>query len=343
MKKKIRILIVDDSRTTRMILKTILQIDPEIEVVGEAANGKEALEKTLELRPDLITMDLHMPDFDGVTGVRMIMDKCPTPILVVTGAEEEGDTTIIFQALRAGALEVIDKPKRSKGERYRDLQHDLLQKVKTLSQVNVENYGKGSQKFYIHSVDYFYKAVGIGASTGGPKTVAHILRDLPKNYPLPIFLVQHITSQFTVGFAKWLDQEIQMEVEIPRQNDIPQGGKVYLAPPDQHMTIQNGQIHLNYGEPVHGCIPSVDVLFESLAKEYKDRVIGVLLTGMGEDGANGLKKIRDAHGYTIAQSEKTCIVYGMPKAAVERGGVMKIASPPEITRELLLAVAEGDE
>lgn len=338
--KKIRVLIVDDSRTTRMILRTIFQLDAQIEIVGEAENGQEALQKTLELKPDIITMDLHMPDVDGVMGVKMIMERCPTPILVVTGAEEAGDSTVIFQALRAGALDIVDKPKRRKGERYGDLKDELIQKVKTLATVKVDQYGKGSQKFYGPSKEYFYQAVAIGASTGGPKTLAYILRDLPKNYPLPIFLVQHITSQFTQGFAKWLNQEIPLEVVIPTHNDIPKGGKVYIAPAERHMVVEEGKIRCIQGTPRNGCIPSIDVLFESIATEYGESGIGVLLTGMGEDGARGLKKIRDAQGYTIVQDEKTCIIYGMPKVAVEKGAAIKIASPPEITRELLLAIAE---
>lgn len=333
----IRVLIVDDSRTTRIILRTILETDSEIRVVGEACNGEEGCEMARKLAPDLITMDIHMPVMDGIGAVKKIMSTRPIPILIVTGAEEDGDSKISFEALQCGALDVIDKPQRAKGEKYQDLKENLIRKVKSLSKIQVSRLGS-SVKLKKINLELPYRIVAIGASTGGPKVLVKILGALPADYPIGILLVQHITSNFTNGFAKWLDHETALEVKLAEPGELPCPGQVYLAPADHHMVIRQGRIALESGPARHGCIPSIDALFESVAEEYGDKAIAVLLTGMGEDGARGLKMIKDREGYTIAQEESSCVIFGMPRVAIEMGAALGVLNPKEIVKELVLAV-----
>ena len=335
----VKVLIVDDSRTTRLILKTLLESDPEIEVVGEAENGRQALEKVKELRPDIITMDIQMPVMDGIQAVGQIMRLYPTPILIVTGADEE-DSSLSFQAIQKGALDVVEKPRISKGERYAHLKEDLIQKVKNLSRVKVRPV---RNKILHPKRQEQYQVVAIGASTGGPRVLLKILRGLPPDYPLPILVVQHITQNFAQVFCRWLDQQISLKVELASSCRTLEGGCVLVAPPKLHMAVSNGKVALRPGSPRHGCIPSVDVLFESLAQEYGKQSVGILLTGMGEDGAEGLLKIQETGGLTIAQDEESCVVFGMPKAAIQRGAAQKVLNPQQIYQTLLWIGMEEED
>lgn len=320
-----------------MILRSILEEDSEIEVIGEAADGREAVEKALRYEPDIITMDIHMPELSGLEAVKRIMEKRPMPILIVTGVEGEGDGEgggIFFQALQYGALEVVEKPKIRKGERYEHIKKDLVRKIKVLArEKNFFALSRVGSPRLLRP--HFYRVVAMGASTGGPRVLQEILGSLPSDYPLGILLVQHITSSFIKSFVQWLDRQVSLKVSLAEHGQSLEPSVVLVAPADRHLIVRNQKVLLEGREPLNGCLPSVDMLFNSVALEYGRRAVGVLLTGMGSDGAKGLKMIYDRGGHTIVQSEESCVVFGMPKEAMDLGAARKILSPKAIARELV--------
>ena len=328
----IRVLIVDDSRTTRVILRNILSADPEIEVVGEGENGLEGVKLAQGLKPDLITMDLEMPVMGGLEAVKHIMHHNPTPILVVTAAEDEG---MAFKAVKYGALEVVEKPLRTKGENYFNSKDELINKIKMLSQISVESVVSSSQMTPMPSDNLHYKMVAIGASTGGPRVLSQIFGSLPPDYPLCIVLVQHISQSFIGSFVKWLNNETPLEVKQAEARERLAPGKILVAPPLNHLQIRKNKVILEQSPPINECIPAIDVLFTSVAMQYGSRSIAILLTGMGRDGAAGLHEIYDRGGFTVAQDKESSVIFGMPRAAIEMGAVRKVLSPSEIASELI--------
>jgi len=335
--KPLRILIAEDTRLFTQALKDVLEEDRGIVVCGMACNGQEAVSKAKELKPDLIIMDINMPVMSGMEAIEEIMATNPTPILVVTANASQ---RVLFQALEHGALDLVLKQKVwPSGEKE---QAEFREKVRLLSDVRVIRHvaakltrikeGKG-----ISTVAKY--AVAIAGSTGGPQALHRLLSALPADFPAPVLVVQHMAYGFSHGLVNWLDGECPLEVRIASHGDPVEPGRVLLAPDGVHMKVgKGGAVVLDSSEPVSGQRPSATVLFSSLAKAFGTHAVGVVITGMGKDGAEGLRDIYDVGGITIAQDEKSSLVYGMPKAAAELGVVQSILALDEIPQALLQAI-----
>lgn len=333
---RIRILVVDDSLTVRRRLSEVLAADLSLEVVGEAEDGKQAIELCQRLRPDIVTMDMMLPLMSGLAATEYIMAHCPTPILIVSSSTNRGELFKTFEALAAGAVDVLEKPPGD--ERNEIWEHRLVATVKLVSRIRVITHPRARLGALGHlrpdlsapmmspspTIDSRrYEIVVIGASTGGPGAIVEILRTLVLPFPLPFLFVLHIGEPFGAAFAEWLDGQAGVMVSYPRDGDLvtAKAGQVIMAPPDSHLVVERGRLRLTDAPPRHSCRPSVDVLFESIAHEYGAAAIAAVLTGMGRDGAAGLLAVRRAGGFTIAQDEASSVVYGMPREAVMLGAV----------------------
>ncbi len=343
MSSAIRILVVEDSLTIRKYLCEVLAAEPDIEVVGEAVNGKRAIELCQELRPDIITMDMMMPLMSGLAATEFIMAHCPTPILIVSSSTNRGELFKTYEALAAGAVDVLDKPLGDEPDTV--WERKLIATVKLVSRIRVITHPRARLAGYQTNIESAKEApvlawngkrtcqvIGIGASTGGPSAIVDVLRALPADFELPILLVLHIGEPFGVAFADWLDGQSERRVSYA-QDGLPVAslsGRVAMAPPNWHMSVRAGRLRLTQDAERHSCRPSVDVLFESLAPEYGAAATTCLLTGMGRDGATGMLAVRRAGGYTIAQDEASCVVYGMPREAVILNAVERLLSLRDI-------------
>lgn len=348
----IRVLVVEDSLTIRKYLVEVLDSDPDIEVVGEAEDGKQAIELCTRLRPDVVTMDMMMPVMTGLAATEYIMAYCPTPILIVSSSINRGELFKTYDALAAGAVDVLDKPS---GDEPNSVWENLfLSTVKLVSRIRTithprarlaDRFRKQGEKdvsplVVPDSGKRTYRVVGIGASTGGPGAVTHILRTLPMSFRLPILLVVHMGESFGGAFADWLDSQSARPVVCATDGQAVADlvGHVVLAPPNWHMTVRGGRLRLTQDPERHSCRPSVDVLFESLAAEYGPAAVTCLLTGMGRDGAVGTLAVRHAGGTTFAQDEASCVVYGMPREAVLLNAVDHVLPLSEISAALVRLV-----
>ncbi len=341
LERPIRVLVVDDSVVVREILKEIISGSGDIVVAGEASNGADAVEKVRLISPDLITMDVKMPVMDGLEAVRMIMARKPTPILIVTASLSMEETDVSFQAIADGALDVMLKPQMESEAARTAFRKELLEKIRILSRVKViSHFGRKPRrtrsipKTGIKSRD---KVVAIGASTGGPEAVMRILKAIPGNFPSPVAIVQHIAAGFDKGFASWLDNQVPLDVRLAEKGDTLKPGLVLIAPTNYHLVFNGLQADLEDSPPVNSCKPAVDKLFESLALSFKSDTIGVILSGIGNDGTKGAKAIKEHAGTTIAQDKETCVVFGMPGSAVE-GGVVDFVLPLESIPEMLVSL-----
>ena len=333
--KKIRVMIVEDSPTVRELLVHVINQDQRLEVAAVVDSGEKALEIIDQVRPDVVSMDIRLPGMTGFEATQRIMQTRPTPIVVVSASVGNEDLKISMNALRAGALSVVEKPVYFNQESYDRLASKICTQLAIMSEVKVV-----SQRIYrgpnTPSVGPAaasrdkpkppctagpYKWLGIVASTGGPKALSEILGALPGDFPLPILVVQHITASFTAGFVSWLDTVTPLSVVAATGITTAVAGRVYLAPADHHLIVRNGSVLPEVGPLVCRQRPSGTVLFRAMAEQAGSGAIGVLLTGMGEDGSEGLKAIKDAGGYTIAEDESTTVVYGMPGAAAAIGAV----------------------
>jgi two-component system, chemotaxis family, protein-glutamate methylesterase/glutaminase len=352
--KKIRVLVVDDSPTVRGRLAEVLSGDPQIEVVGEAADGKRAIELCLALRPDVITMDMMLPVMTGLAATEYIMAHCPTPILIVSASTNRGELFKTYDALAAGAVDVLEKP--SGAEPAGDWERRFVATVKLVSRIRVITHlrgrlhglGRHSNPLPVASNDEpsrKRKLVAIGASTGGPGAIVEILRTLPGNFPLPVLFVLHINEPFAAAFADWLDAQTSHRVSYARDGEpvAEAAGRIVMAPPDRHLVVNHGRFCLTRDPERHSCRPSVDVLFESIAREYGQSSAACLLTGMGRDGASGLLAIRMAGGLTIAQDEASSVVYGMPREAVLLQAALRVLPLSKIGPALALLVGDNLE
>jgi len=328
---RIKVLIVDDSAFMRKIISNILAGSPEIEVMGTAKNGQEAIEKVTHLRPDVVTMDIEMPVLDGLQALGYIMSECPTRVIMLTGAESEhGDMTMT--AFQYGAIDFIQKPSGNISLDMEKIRDDLIKKVIVAARIEVHKLGFIEEKVIKKEKIVSYvrtrvkKIIIIGSSTGGPRALQQVIPLLPSNLQAPVLVVQHMPAGFTKSLAERLNSQSMMRVREAVEGEIIKQGTVLIAPGDFHMIVKQQKIDgelceviaLTKGDKVQGVRPSVDVLLESVASIYKENSVGVILTGMGSDGSDGIKKLKLAGGKVIAEDESTCVVYGMPRSVIEQ-------------------------
>lgn len=351
MDSPLRILVVDDSALARRMLRGLLESDAGVRVVGEAADGREALARVAELRPDLVTLDVRMPVMDGVETTRQIMAYHPTPILVLTAAASGSDVDITFRMLGAGALDVMEKPRLGDAEAVEGCRRALLRKVRLLSRVRVVTHLRGRR---MHAAGGTHGAPGtvqraeapaalhlspfpvvvIGASTGGPRAVRQVLAGLPREFTAAVLVVQHIAQGFSAGMAEWLAASASLPVSLAAEGSALRPGHVIVAPDRFDLLVQpGGVVHLS-GLPLLLQRPAIDIAMQSVAAFCGEQAVGVLLTGMGRDGAIGMRAIRRAGGHTIVQDEASCTIYGMPRAAVELGAAAAVLPPAGIAAAL---------
>jgi two-component system chemotaxis response regulator CheB len=321
----IRILIVDDSITQREILRRVLEADAEFAIVGEASDGKFAVEMVKEHEPDVVLMDVHMPDMDGVEATRQIMSQCPVPIVIISATLRKRDVDHGLSALEAGAVSIVEKSKGAALLHLKTVAPELREAIIAASQAKVKpRAGAVSAVRRVSSataatVVAQVEVVGICTSTGGPRILVEILSSLPSPYPLSILLVQHISEPFAEGFAIWLSGRTGQTVRIARDDQHLEPG-IWLGPPGKHLTLgSRNRIKLIPKSPTDIHCPSGNLLFSSLAKHLGSQAVGVQLTGMGDDGARGLLELKQAGGQTLIQNEASCMIYGMPKAAKKLG------------------------
>ncbi len=363
MKPKFRVLIVDDSVVYREFLAHILASDPQIEIAGAVQDGAEALEAVTTLRPDVITMDINMPGMDGYDVTRRIMESSPTPIVVVSAADDTGEVEMSFRAMESGALAVVPKPRGGDSPVSVSQSRELVLMVKLMAEVKVVR--RWSRKIVppaavtgpqvargldgtlprpqrMQNGSWPCEAVLIGASTGGPLPIKTILSVLPFDFPAAVLVVQHIAAGFGVGFAEWLGGESRLPVHVALEGEPIMPGHVYIAPDEAHMGVREGpRIILGHGEPENGLRPSVSHLFRSAAKIYGKKAVGILLSGMGRDGAEELKGLRDIGAVTFIQDRVSCVVFGMPGEAARLGGASYTMSPEAIASAIVNLAESG--
>lgn len=337
--KKIRVLIVDDSAIVRQIFTRELSKDPEIEVIGSAPDPYVARDKIVTLQPDVITLDMEMPRMDGLTFLRKLMKYYPLPVVVVSSLTPKG-SQLALDALKAGAVEVLCKP----GASYTvgDMAVELIDKIKAASKARLDRRPVVDDSVIRHKRLYLHKTtnkvIAMGASTGGTQALEYVLRRLPQNIP-GIVIVQHMPENFTKSFADRLNELCDVEVKEGKDGDSVSVGKALIAPGNKHMLLKRSgamyYVEVKDGPLVSRHRPSVDVLFRSVAKYAGANAIGVIMTGMGKDGAQGLKEMKENGAYTIAQDEKTCVVFGMPKVAIEYGAVDDVVPLDKIPEVLV--------
>lgn len=336
-RKKIRLLIVDDSSFFRGVLHRELSKDSSIEIVGTAIDAYDARDKIINLKPDVLTLDVEMPKMNGIDFLKTLMPQYPIPVVVVSAVSGN-----VFDALDAGAVDFVTKPGLNAGENYDTFVQELIVKIKIASTAKVSHYKvitdrtvstKKSNSFHQTSD----RVIAIGASTGGTEAIYNVIKDLPRSFP-GIVIVQHMPPVFTKMFAERLNNTCQMSVKEASDGDVVMAGQVLIAAGDNHMELRKGSggyyVKCYSGKKVSGHCPSVDVLFESVAKYAGKRAVGIILTGMGSDGAKGLLSMRQAGCFTIGQDEKSCVVYGMPMVANNIGAVEQQAKLQDIPRIL---------
>jgi two-component system chemotaxis response regulator CheB len=324
----ISVLVAEDSPTARALIVEILRGDPEIQVVGEARDGAEAVALAQALRPQVITMDIRMPRLDGFQATKEIMITAPTPIVIVTASDRARDVEVAMHSLRAGAVAVLHKPPGLGSSHFEQAAQHLIATVKAMSQVKVVRHRRPrpeteetpARKPVRPPPGVRGQVVAVATSTGGPAALARVLADLPGDFPAPILVVQHITAGFTTGLADWLDSVCDLRVKVAEPGEALAPSTVYLAPDNHHLGVAGrAAIAVAGAPPVGGFRPSGTYLFESVARSFGGAAVAVILTGMGEDGVQGLRAVRRAGGRVIAQDEKTSVVFGMPGAAVAAG------------------------
>jgi two-component system chemotaxis response regulator CheB len=334
---KTRVLVVEDSLTVRKRLCEVLDAEPDVEIVGEAENGSQAIELCRQCRPDVITMDMMLPVMTGLAATEYIMAHWPTPILICSSSVNRGELFKTYDALAAGAVDVLEKPRGD--DRDETWECRFIETVKLVSRIRVITHPRARLGALGRSrrlapaaaparinAQHTCELVAVGASTGGPAAIVEILRALPASFRLPLLFVLHINEPFGAAFAEWLDGQTARRVAYARDGE-PLGsaaGRVVMAPPDCHLVVHDGRLWLTREPERNSCRPSVDVLFESIARECAPSTAACLLTGMGRDGAAGLLEIRRAGGLTIAQDEATSVVFGMPQEAVLLGAASRV-------------------
>jgi two-component system, chemotaxis family, protein-glutamate methylesterase/glutaminase len=352
--RMIRVLIVEDSPVIRDFLRHILSADPDIHVIGTAADGEAALDAVQYQRPDVVTMDIYMPRMNGLEATRRIMETHPTPIVIVSSSVAADEVTTSFRAIEAGALAAVPRPQGLGHPEHQATAQELVQTVKLMSEVKVVRRWprprSGSRDPAAQRADRLrpsaaIKVVAIGASTGGPPVLQALLSGLPKDLPVPLLIVQHMASGFVQGFAEWLTQSTGFPVHVAAADEYPLPGHAYVAPDGVHMRVStHHRIVLSQDVPKNGLCPSISHLFQSVARVFRRDAAGVLLTGMGKDGAQELRLLRDAGAVTIVQDQDSAVVYGMPGEAIRLDAAMYVLPPERIAARLAwLADKKGTE
>lgn len=338
----IRVLVVEDTPVVLEFLVNLFNTDPEMHVVGTATDGEEALKAVAQNTPDVITMDVHMPRMNGIDATRRIMETHPTPIVVVSGHSSREQSSLAFRALEAGALAVVERPKGISHPDEAATAADLVQTVKLMSEVRVvRRWARRQAHTNSHAPKMAElrapsaKLVAIGASTGGPPVLQTILSALPAEFPAPVLIVQHISPGFGEGLAQWLRPTCALPIHVASNGERALGGNVYLARDGFHLGIKSdGLLALNQDAPENGHRPSVSHLFRSVLKAFGEQAVGVLLTGMGKDGAAELKSMKDRGAVTLAQDKASSIVHGMPGEAIQLGGATFVLTPDRVAAVL---------
>jgi two-component system chemotaxis response regulator CheB len=345
---KIRVLIVDDSAYSRQTIKKMLESDSQIEVAGIASDGINAMAKTLRLKPDLITLDIEMPEMDGFSFLRWAMKNRPTPVIIVSSYS---DSKTVFKALEFGAADFVAKPPRMVSTEFHRLEKDLLRKVKGIKDFRMDKLSKNLQLLEEETVQrpslvestQNIKAVAIGSSTGGPAALKIILSRLPADFPAGIAISQHMPRGFTASFAERLDGISKVRVKEATDGDELEGGKVLICPGGFHMSFRKrgGRILTALKEPKSAdkYVPSVDIMMSSIAEIFGPKIMGIVLTGMGSDGKTGMLEIKKNGGYTIVESEETAVVFGMPSEVIKAGAAERVLPISKIPLEIIKAVS----
>ncbi|MBN1522147.1 MAG: chemotaxis-specific protein-glutamate methyltransferase CheB [Candidatus Aureabacteria bacterium] len=337
----VKVLVVDDSPLAREMITTILNTDSEINVIGQASNGREAIEflKNNPEKPDIITCDIQMPIMNGFEAIEHIMAYNPTPILIVTVLNKDEN---FMKALKLGALDIIQKPAPDSWIEIPKIGMELIEKVKLLSRVNVVIHLDGKQKARQKGkmkgleeiekrVQAEDKVVGIASSTGGPTTLLRLFKTFEQDFPAPVLVVQHMSEGFFIkGLIDWFKNSIKMPIKQAEDGETIENGCIYISPINVHLKLKGRTIVLDDSPPIRNQKPSADLLFETMAEYHKENCIAIVLTGIGEDGAGGIKRVKELGGLTIAQDQETSTVFGMPKAAIDTGCVDKILPLEEI-------------
>jgi two-component system, chemotaxis family, protein-glutamate methylesterase/glutaminase len=345
----IKVLVVDDSPVVREFLTHILEADPEIRVIGTAGDGEAAVEAVEKKRPDLVTMDVHMPKMDGYEATRIIMETNPVPIVIVSGSIDFGEVTASFRAMEAGALAIVPRPTGIGYTDHEKTATELIRYVKAMAGVRlVRRWPRPAREAVpgplpetaVRRKAPELRLVAIGASTGGPPVIKRIMASLPRDFPAPVLIVQHMARGFTAGFAGWLAQTTGIPVKVAEHNETSRPGCAYVAPDGFDMGVEkDGRIILSKGDSNQLHCPSVAHLFRSVAEAYGENAVGILLTGMGKDGAEEMLLMKKRGAVTVAQDEESSIVYGMPGEAHQLDAATFLL-PPDSIAELLKRLAD---
>jgi two-component system chemotaxis response regulator CheB len=333
----IKILIVDDSKTATAILKSLIEAEPDMTIIGEASDGQMAVAMSAKLKPDLITMDIYMPVLNGYDATRLIMSQNPIPIVIISSNINKESMNASFEALEAGAVSVLPKPVDISKDKFLAEGHYFIDTLRSMAQIkvfkrrfNIPKSGNRVQPKVSQSFEKIhYEILAIGASVGGPQALHYVLSKLPANFPMPIVIVQHMAPGFIKGLASWLDENTEIAVKIADHNEILENSVVYFAPDGKHLTVQKNKSFravLKDMDPVSGFKPSITVLLESVAKAYGATALAALLTGMGSDGARGLLEIKKMQGKTFIQDPESAVVFGMAGVAQSMGAADEVIS-----------------
>ena len=352
---KIRVLVIEDSLTVRKRLVEVIGSDVELDVIAEGENGQQAIDLCQALRPDVITLDMNMPAMDGVSATEHIMGHFPTPILIVSSSTNRGDLFKTYDALAAGAVDVLEKPRAEEvdgaWERKFLAAVKLVSRIRVITHLRARLGGAGRAVAprvdaplpFAKANDPYRSVIALGASTGGPGALVDVLRRIPVGSSATMLVVLHIDEPFSSAFADWLSTQTSHSVSYARGGEMLSAGKgrVFMAPPGRHLAVSAGKLWLSSAPERHSCRPSVDVLFESLANDCPRDVVAALLTGMGRDGADGLLALRRAGAQTIAQDEASSVIYGMPREAALLGAAERILPLNEIGSAIARTVTKG--
>lgn len=336
----IKVLIVEDSLVAQQLLTHILNGESGIQVIGTAASGADAIKFVNKTKPDVITMDFYLPDANGLQVARQIMETKPVPIIIVSATWTADQYSEAFSMMDAGAVGTMKRPPGPGHSEHESLAQELVQLVKSMSEIKVVRRSAKfkAKQFEVAQIPFMQRRlVAIGASTGGPPVLDTILSQLPADYPYPIVIVQHIAEGFLDGLVNWLQPKCKLKIHIAENNQLIETGHVYIAADHHHLAVSpQERLVLSGAEPENGIRPSVCFLFRSVAKTYGSRAIGILLTGMGKDGAAGLQLMREQGAVTIAQDQDTSAVFGMPNEAIKLGAAQFILPPEKIAQSLIL-------